>query len=242
MVVLAAVLVTGAGWLGGRNAIIKTAIESIVGKKIGLPLYLGRVRSDIFLNRIEIYGVTVENPPGYNRRLFIYLPRVTVLTGLSDLFLGDRLNLHLLDFQIETVNVIRRADGRVNLSDISGRAGKGKRRGRKISMELMRYDIKDAFFYDEADKQASVRAYAIDVYDLTFSHADSFSDVVDSVIQEVTAKAKLGETLNFVAVRFLGNISNLKAVPSQFADQAAKKAGHIFARLGLGKEDIGSGN
>lgn len=214
-----------------RNIYLEQIIQEIVTEKTGLNIYIGNVESSLFLNKIILRGVTVENPDPFKRKLFIYLPKLSISTDIPSLLQIKKLQFHLLDFEIEKINIIRKADGRVNLREISLMAENSSAVGRTIGADYVRFDIKDATFYDELDLSTNARSYPIDTYNITFTGIDSLDDIIDAIIKEVTIKAKLGETLNVVSDKLFLNIKNLQQAPGKLANIVKTPSDHLLGIL-----------
>jgi len=222
-------LVSIVTWIKGRDIILKHVIQDTLRKKSGLPIYISEVRSNIFLSKVEVIGTTVENPPNFSRRLLAYIPRLTIVSDLPHLLQKDRYHFFLLDFEIEEINIMKNANGVTNLNVVARMLQEHPKFKRAIASELVRFDIKDALFYNATDTTTKLRAYAIDAYDITFKNTNTLEDIVDAVIMEITSKALLGEVFNSVSDSFFSNIKDLNKVPSKMADKVMNTSRPVFA-------------
>ena len=196
-----------------RNILIEYFLESTLEKAFLVNVNISGVRSEPFSGNFQAEGITFENPKGFKRKLFLYMPRVNLIVDLMQWVKGKGLHFYLIDFEVETVNLIRDQAGKLNLTEILTASEKYSKQTQAISLEYLRFDIKDVFIYEEKSKHTKIRSYPLEMFDLTYANVDSLDDIIDELTVEAAKKIVPGEQLNVLVGPFFDNVKNVVKVP-----------------------------
>jgi hypothetical protein len=106
-------------FINGKNAIAKAILVKSVRQMTGLGVDVRYINVSLKKTFIEVKGLNIYNPQGFNERLMADVPEAYVDFDLASLFKGkahiEALRLHLKEF-----TVVKSAAGRLNINSISG--------------------------------------------------------------------------------------------------------------------------
>ena len=124
IVILAAVvfLIVAKDW------VLKAAIELGVTRMTGFETTVEDLKYD-FPSIIQIKGLTIRNPSGFNHKTFADIPEIYISLALKDLLKAKMLHLPEVRLNIQEVNIEKRADAISNIELLSSVGGKGQAQG-----------------------------------------------------------------------------------------------------------------
>ena len=73
----------------GRNFIIKTVVEMGVHQATGMKVTINKLDLELFPGKLEIQGLTVYNPPGFEGTSLIQIPYIDAEFDLATLLAGN---------------------------------------------------------------------------------------------------------------------------------------------------------
>jgi len=106
-----------------RHIIAHKAVEMGVYKVTGFPLHIGSLRLSPLHSRLEAARVKLLNPPEFVDRVFVDVQRLYVDYEFGSL-LRRQPHLTRLDLQIQKMVIVKNADGRSNIQQLSGVASR----------------------------------------------------------------------------------------------------------------------
>lgn len=101
----------------GRNFIVAAGAKIGVKVMTGLTLKMDKFSIGLLGTDLDIQGLKILNPKGYEDRVMLDLPRLYVNYSLKDL-MGNKVNLSEVKFHLEQLMIVKRADGSSNLDGI----------------------------------------------------------------------------------------------------------------------------
>jgi len=203
-----------------RDLILKQVVEESIEKSLGVKVRMDRMKSFPFAGKYIAKQVTIKNPKIFSRKQLAYFPRIVLIIDNESLIRGEGVQIKLLSFKIEKMNIIQDSEKRVNLELIAHAIEKGSFFKKYVPIRLLRFSVEDVFFLDEGDKKSKVRSYPIQTGKLVYENADSLEDVLDVVIKEIISRVKLREAVNILKGTLFNNIANLTMVPADTVELA----------------------
>ena len=114
---LALLLLLAAGYLA-RNLLVRKGMEAAVTEATGFPLAVDRFDLGVLRTRVEIDGMRLSNPPGFEDPRCLDVPRVVADVDLPSVF-SERLHIEEIVVSVREVVVVRNAAGETNLDRLS---------------------------------------------------------------------------------------------------------------------------
>ena len=114
---LAVLLIVAVVFFVGKNALAKTAVQSIVKKVTGLELKIRSLNIGLISTLIDIKGFRLMNPAGFKDRTMIDAPRIRVNYELKSLF-SDTIHIEDMELDLKEFIVVRNENGDVNVNHL----------------------------------------------------------------------------------------------------------------------------
>jgi hypothetical protein len=124
---LGLVVLAGAGLLL-RNVLVRAGLETAVTEVTGFPLTIDEFDLGLTTARVEVGGMRLSNPEGFEDPRCIDVPRLVADVELASAF-GEELHVREIDLHVAEVVVVRNAKGETNLDRLSALGGGGKEGG-----------------------------------------------------------------------------------------------------------------
>jgi hypothetical protein len=105
-----------------RNAILKAAIEQGVTVVTGFKTTVAGIKYD-FPSRIHIQGLEIQNPAGFNEKVFTNIPEIYVDLILPELLQGKGLHLPEVRLNLQEVHIEKNEKGVSNIELLSSVGG-----------------------------------------------------------------------------------------------------------------------
>ncbi len=115
------------GWFA-RNFLVRKGLEAVVTEVTGFPLEIGSFRLGILDSRIDVGGMRLRNPEGFEDPRCLDVPRLVADPEFRTLF-GRNIHVEEIVVDVEEVVVVKNAAGETNLERLRALGGGGKEKG-----------------------------------------------------------------------------------------------------------------
>jgi hypothetical protein len=102
-------------WMLFLPAVVQHELCAITGFNVRVAV----VTANPFTGHVVVRGLSATNPPGYPRPGFAEVRSITADMDLFSRVTSDRIQIRNLDMDIDTIEVVRRHDGRSNAVDFA---------------------------------------------------------------------------------------------------------------------------
>lgn len=107
----------------GRNIVVPIGAKIGVKVMTGLTLKMDKFNIGLFSTTLDVQGLKIYNPKGYEDKVMLDLPRIYVDYDLTDI-IGGKIHLNDVKFFLSELVIVKRADGSSNLDGIMKLASK----------------------------------------------------------------------------------------------------------------------
>lgn len=183
----------------GRNFLIKTAVQIGVQKALGMKVSIAEFRLDLFPGKLEIKGLTVYNPPGFEGEALTRIPYIRADFDLLPLLIG-KFHFKYLDLNINEVNLVKNRNKELNLSRIQAIASAGSKnppqtsansKPTSIRINELILTINHVNYIDYTKRHPKQQRIWLGIYRERFANLRSVDDIVKVVVVRVAYKAGL---------------------------------------------------
>lgn len=244
IIVLAAVvfLIVAKDW------VLKAAIEQFATRLTGFETKLDDLKYD-FPSTLSLKGLEIQNPAGFNQKIFVNIPEIYVSLVFRELVQGKRIHLRKMLLNIQEVNIEKRPDGVSNvelLSSVGGSASKPAaqepasagemKAGIPFLLETLELTVRNVSFEDRSGilgaapvvpKKLSVD---LNLQKEVFSDIQDPAVLVNLIVVKILNSATLGRLLNIDPQKLLGE--NLSGALNTGQLLVTKGAGTLTKELG----------
>lgn len=107
-----------------RNQLIKREVRRVLTEQTGFDLEIGKLKTSLFANRVELEDLTIRNPPDFPESTALVVRRAMIEIDPWALFRGET---HLTEMMLDVprVVVVRNAKGETNLERLGAKPPKG---------------------------------------------------------------------------------------------------------------------
>jgi uncharacterized protein involved in outer membrane biogenesis len=183
----------------GRNFLIKTAVQIGVQKALGMKVSIAQFRLDLFPGKLEIKGLTVYNPPGFEGEALTRIPYIRADFSLLPLLAG-KFHFKYLDLNIDEVNLVKNRNKELNLNRVNAIASAGSKSPPKapannkpasIRINELILTINHVNTIDYSKRHPKQHRIRLGIYRERFANLRSVDDIVKVVVVRVVYKAGL---------------------------------------------------
>jgi hypothetical protein len=240
----------------GRNVIVPLCAKIGVKALTGLTLEMDKFNIGLLSTKLDIQGLKIYNPKGYEDPVMLDLSRIYVDYDLTDIIGG---NIHLSDvkFFLNELVIVKRADGSSNFDGIMKLASKksGKSASKKeapasrkekkaVKIQLDLVEIKVGKFISKSyasSGKADVKEIKLNIdkryekQSVAFIASD-LSKYVGNVILQMTMNLGLNDVEDLVSGT-IGSVGKLGTGAAQIGVDAGKEAVDQAANVLKGTAD-----
>jgi len=221
-----------------KNAIAKVIIEKGVETVTGLPLKMQGIDLDFMGQRVEIDDLKLYNPAGFPHEPMVHIPEIFVAYDLASLLKG-KVHLPELRFAMEEFNVVRNADGELNLDKLKALAEQQpkpagetappakKAEAAEIQIDLFTLKVGRVQFKDYSKGSPSVKKFEIGLN-------ESFKDITDpnALVRLIVSKALMSTTIaTLTGFDLAGLQSSVSGIMGSSLGMAKNLAGDSLGQL-----------
>jgi len=208
-----------------RNFIARKSVEVSVTKVTGFPLKIGAVNVGLFTGQLDATGLKVMNPPEFDDKQFIDLPKLHVDYRLGSLLTGAP---HIKDMlvDIQHIALVKNAKGESNAQKLNGvtaaSSGTAGKSSTKYRIDQLRIHIGTVTYKDFSRAKATERTYALNSTVVYKDIADS-TDIARLVLLTLLSQTPLPD----IGIRpddLKKNLSNAAAEAGQGLFDKVKQA------------------
>ena len=232
-----------------KDWVLKSAVEISVSRLTGFETKLDDLKYD-FPSTIQIRGLQIRNPAGFNQKIFADIPEIYASLVLPELLKGKMIHLPEVRLNVQEINIEKRADGISNVELLSS-VGKGKAAvqaeetgtpsGQKkpaipFLLERLELTIRNVGFEDRSSLAGAVpvvpKRLSVDlnVQKEVFTDIKNPVLLVNLIVVKVLNSATLGRLLNIDPQKLLG--ANLSGALTAGEELLAKQAGALTQGVG----------
>lgn len=106
-----------------RNHLIKREARRVLTERAGFDLEIGKLKTSLFANRVELEDLTIRNPPDFPESTALVVRRAVIEIDPWALFRGET-HLTEMTLDVPRVVVVRNAAGETNLERLGGKPPK----------------------------------------------------------------------------------------------------------------------
>jgi uncharacterized protein involved in outer membrane biogenesis len=221
-----------------RNFLIKTAVEIGVRKALGMKVSITELKLDLFPGRLEIKGLTVYNPPGFEGESLAKIPKIAAEFELLP-FLGGKFQFRNLELNIYEISIIKNTHKELNLNRIQTIAAAGSGPSKtpppnskpaSIRIDQLILTVDHVKYMDYSKSHPKENRIWLGIYRERFYNLRSIDDIVRVVVVKVVLKAGL----NNIGLPFRNLSSGIRHVGKSIQTGVKKSStgvGNFFKKI-----------
>jgi hypothetical protein len=185
----------GAGLLGmavlARNFIARKSVELGVERITGFPLTIQSVHVGLFNGQLDVAGLKLMNPPGFEERQFVDLKNLHVDYRLGSMLAGaPHINDMLVD--IDHLVIVKNTNGVSNAQKLKGVSSSNKPSKTKYRVDVLRIHVGHVTVKDFARAKPTTKNLRMDIT-ATYRDITDSTDITRLVLMTVMSQARIPE-------------------------------------------------
>ena len=188
-----------------RNNIIKVVLEDWMEERIGLKVAITKFQISPLGSHIQMEGVTIENPPEFQKREMAYFPEIELVFDFYKFLSKKKIHLFYLRIDAERFNLIQDEAGNVNLKGIEPVWKETpEEEEKKININIFDFNVEEVYhMVYHPEKDPKIRRYHLGITDLAFRDVDSFRDIMTLIMLKIVSETKLAKALDLTLVKVM---------------------------------------
>jgi len=189
-----------------KDMFIKVGVETAVKAVTGLPLKIDSLHVGIINSMVDIKGLKVYNPAGFEEKMMVNIPQVFVDYKLGSILKGK---MEVTDFKLHLAEfiVVKNKEGKVNLESLKAiqekaapKAGaeKPSQPAKQMEMQIDNLALKvDKVIYKDYSKggEPSVKEFNIGI-DQTYKDIKNLNAVISIIVVRSLAQTTIANLTN----------------------------------------------
>lgn len=210
-----------------RDFVVTAAIQSAVKMATGLTLKVERLHIGISNTYVQIKGLELKNPAGFEEKVMLAIPEIYVDYQIRALPKGV-LHLNSVVLDLETFNVVKNAQGTLNLDsfktlapakssgEVKPKDPASKSKALKISIAALKLRINKVSYMD-----FSVNPPRIQDFNIGINESYAQVDNLDNMVRLIVVKALMNTSISSMTNLDLGSLQDsVSGVLSSSAEMA----------------------
>ena len=236
-VVLVIILMIIAGLSLSKNMIAKIAVERAVKMVTGLQLRMAGLNIGVIRTLINIDGLMLYNPKGFEDRVMIDMPNIYVNYDLPAILKG-KVHLYSMKIDLKEFVVVKNKDGKLNLDSLKvvqaqkeGEKPQDKDKGKapQIQIDNLELKIGKVVYKDySAGGKPHVREFNVNINEKYANIKDAYS-LVSIIVVRALRNTAIASLTNF---DLEGLSTGTLSQATKIATEAAGKATRIVGETG----------
>lgn len=237
----------------GKDMLIKKAVETGAQMVTGLRLDIRHFSLGLFSSHVSIKGLTLYNPSGYEERIMLDLPEVTVDYRLTSLFKGI---IHIESFilNLRSFNVVKNKDGELNLNALKVvQKGKEKKeepkkekpeepkekaKAMKLQIDYLKIKFGTISFMDYSKATPAIKNIKINI-DEEHANISNPHVIIALILNKAFLKASVSGLTGFDLSGIKGSVSNVVGDVDKLASQTVESAKALAGDAAQTAKDMG---
>ncbi|HUK82464.1 MAG TPA: hypothetical protein VLZ12_07535 [Verrucomicrobiae bacterium] len=237
-----------------RNFIARKAVEVGTQKMTGFPLEIGAVNVGLLNGRLDVDNLKLMNPPEFEEKLFVDLPKLHVDYRLGSMIAGAP-HINDMVINLNELVIVKNAKGESNVQKLKGVASSGSGSGSskpagssggktesrtKYRVDRLHIHVGTVKYMDYSRGKLSERNTPLNI-DATYNNITDSTDISRLVLLTVLTQVHLPD----IGIKTddlkkdLGNIgtsvTEALSGATNALDQVGKDLGNVFKNLGKQK-------
>jgi uncharacterized protein involved in outer membrane biogenesis len=173
----------------GRNIIARKSVEVGAERITGFPLQIGAVNVGLFNGQLDVENLKLMNPPDFEEKLFVDLPKLHVDYRLGSMLSGaPHINDMLVD--INRLVVVKNTKGESNAQKLKGVTSSDKPSTTKYRVDQLRVHVGTVTIKDYSRGTPTERNIPLNV-NATYKDITDSTDISRLVLLTVVSQARL---------------------------------------------------
>ncbi len=217
-----------------RDLVVTTAIQSAVKMATGLTLKVERLHIGISNTYVQIKGLELENPAGFEEKVMLAIPEIYVDYRLRSLPRGV-IHFNSVVLDLETFNVVKNAQGTLNLDSFkalapakSSEAAKptapaSKSQALKISIGSLKLRINKVSYMDYSVNPPRIQDFNIGINE-SYAQVDNLDNMVRLIVVKALMNTSISSLTNLDLGSLQDSVSGVLSSSAQLASTAVMDA------------------
>jgi uncharacterized protein involved in outer membrane biogenesis len=185
-------VVIGTGLYLVRNVIARRAVELGVKAATGFPLEIQAVELSPFTSRLDVRGIQLRNPAGFEAPLFADVSQLYLDYRLPSLLTGAN-HLRQLTIRVEHLYLVKNSRGEANYRKFTGPTASAETQpATRYRLDQLRVQIGKVTLQDFSRGKPSERTYTLNL-DRTYHDITDSTDISRLVLASLAGTIPLPE-------------------------------------------------
>ena len=201
-----------------KDNIIKFSIEKGVEEVTGLKLSMSSLKVGLIRTRIDIEGLKMYNPGGYEDKIMLEMPRIAIDYDLPSYFRGV---IHFKEITVDMKEFIveKNSKGELNLDALNiGSEGaaqpkqaeseKGEKGpGKTLQIDKLALKAGKVYYKDYSVSPPTVKEFDVDI-DEEYQNITDLQSLISIIMVKTLTKTTVSQLANYGMDKLQGAISN----------------------------------
>ncbi len=230
IILLIIVLVTLALFLAIRHFKVDGLIEYELEQELGVKVTIEEVVVSPLLSHISAKGITVYNPPGFEKEELAYISSISIAFDLINVITRVKPNVYLFTMNLERLNVIKSKDGQVNIEQLHPlRNIRPEEDAAPYYFDVMLLSVNEVYYIDYSESNKKTSKYVIGMKDQVFLKVIDEDDLIRLIVYKAIQNTNIGKMVHLRIIPVISGVSNTVSSAWGTAQTGLKSLSEIAA-------------
>ncbi|MFZ5801333.1 MAG: hypothetical protein ACOY3D_08195 [Candidatus Omnitrophota bacterium] len=203
-------LILSAGFfLTVKHLKLKDIVEEEIESSLGINVTIEKLEFSGLLSHIGARGITIHNPAGFLESELAYLNAIHLTLDPFETFIRKKPNIYLLALDLKRLNIVKNADGRVNIKElIPIREGVAREDQTPFYFKVLVLSVGEVTYTDHTQRWAKTRRYPVRINNASFVNLQDEQAVTRLIIYKALENTDVGRLINLTIVPVFSSLND----------------------------------
>jgi len=210
LIIIFIFLVIFFAFVATKNIVVNKLLDMFLEKELEVNINIRDLDVSLLGGHIRIEGLTIDNPQGFPKREFVYIPSLEIVCNPFEYLKTKKLYVYFLDLNIERINIIKNEDGTINLKQFKVLERKESNTPPFLLIDMFRLRLDDVYFIEYSlHHKPILKRYNVNIKDIGFGNLNSFEDVVKLIVLKIISQTDIGKLINISIAPFVEDTKDI---------------------------------
>lgn len=202
LIILSAVI-----FLAVKHLRMKEIVEQEIESSLGINVTIEELEFSPLLAHIGAKGVTVHNPAGFTEKELAYISEIHLTLDPLEVIIRKKPNIYLFTLKLKRLNIIKNADGRVNIKELLPIRGNAEEDKTPFYFDVLVLSVDEVTYTEHRQRGAKAHRYPVRINNASFVNLQDEQAVTKLIVYKALENTDIGRLVNLTIVPVFSSLN-----------------------------------